>query len=211
MPSSAEILAGLTAIANDGRWLAIAWHMALAAVIVALAVGWRPTRRAAATLATFPIASASLMAWIGGNPFNGLLLGAGVVALLILVLRLAPEPVSRPPPWTFAIGAAVLAYGWIYPHFLVAQPAWVYVFAAPVGLVPCPSLSVAIGFAILAGGFGSRPWALVLAALGLFYAAFGTLRLGVWLDLGLLIASVALIVVTCVARTTWPRPVRPVP
>jgi hypothetical protein len=67
-------------------------------------------------------------------------------------------------------------------------------------MADAPSLSVAIGVAIPAGGFGSRPWSLVLAALGFFYAAFGTLRLGVWLDRGLLLASVALIVVTRPAR-----------
>jgi hypothetical protein len=39
-------------------------------------------------------------------------------------------------------------------------------------MADAPSLSVAIGVAIPAGGFGSRPWSLVLAALGFFYAAF---------------------------------------
>lgn len=36
----------------------------------------------------------------------------------------------------------MLAIGWIYPHFLDG-PAVDYLHAAPVGLVPCPTLAVA--------------------------------------------------------------------
>ena len=51
-----------------------------------------------------------------------------------------------------------------------------------------------IGFALLGDGLGSRVWSLTLAAFGLFYGLFGVLRLGVFLDIGLVGGAVALAV-----------------
>ncbi len=68
-----------------------------------------------------------------------------------------------------------------------------YLIGAPVGLVPCPTLSVAIGLALLAGGVGPRSWTIVLVALGMFYGLFGLFRLGVVLDTGLVIGALALV------------------
>ena len=80
---------------------------------------------------------------------------------------------------------------WLYPHFLEGH-ATAYLYASPVGLVPCPTLAVAIGFALLGNGLGSRVWSLTLAAVGLLYGLFGVLRLGVFLDIGLVSGAVAL-------------------
>jgi hypothetical protein len=66
-------------------------------------------------------------------------------------------------------------------------------YASPVGLVPCPTLAVAIGFALVGNGLGSRVWSLTLAALGLFYGLFGVLRLTVLLDIGLVGGALALV------------------
>jgi hypothetical protein len=52
---------------------------------------------------------------------------------------------------------------------------------------------VAIGFALLGNGLGSRVWSLTLAAVGLFYGLFGVLRLGVLLDIGLVGGALALV------------------
>jgi hypothetical protein len=92
-----------------------------------------------------------------------------------------------------AFGLASIAYGFVYPHFLADTPAWMYLVAAPVGLVPCPTLATVLGFGLLAGGFGSRAWSTTAGLAGLFYAVFGTLRLGVWLDVGLGVAAVAML------------------
>ena len=80
-----------------------------------------------------------------------------------------------------------------------------YLYAAPLGLVPRPSLSIAIGFAILASGYGSRRWSIALGLLGSFYAVFGTIRLGAWLDVGLLAASAALLAIASMRTLTAPR------
>lgn len=193
MPTSTEILAGLTRIANDALPIAIIWHLMLAAGFVALLGGWRPSNRTGAVLATLPVASAALLAALFGNPFNALVLGATTTALLLIALRLDARPIEISRSWTLAAAVVVLVFGWFYPHFLSEHPLWTYAYGAPVGLVPCPSLSVAISLGLLATGFHSRAWSTVLAFVGLFYALFGALRLGVVLDLGLLAGSMSLL------------------
>ncbi len=73
MPSSQKILEGLTAIANDWQALAIVWHVVLGALLLALLLGWRPSKRLAGVLLAVPLASVSVLAWISENPFNGTL------------------------------------------------------------------------------------------------------------------------------------------
>jgi hypothetical protein len=191
MPSPAEILSGLTKTANDWLGVAFALHVALAGLLCALAVpGARPSNRTLAMLATLPVLSVSAFAWLAGNPFNGGVFALGAGTLAALALRIEPTPL-RPAPRTLRwIGAAMLAFGWFYPHFLVAHPWWFYAFAAPFGLVPCPTLSVVLGLSLYFSGFGSRAWSATLGALGLFYGVVGVFRLGVWIDLPLAAAAV---------------------
>ncbi|HSK00211.1 MAG TPA: hypothetical protein VK932_03180 [Kofleriaceae bacterium] len=186
MPSADEILAGLTAIANQALGIAIAWHVVLTLAIIALAAGWRPSERMARVLLSLPLGSVAVIAFAFGNPFNGLMFSIGAAALVALGWRgRATRAVARGRWVTSAVGVASIAFGWLYPHFLETHPL-AYLYAAPVGLVPCPTLAIAIGFALLGGGLGARAWSLTLAALGLAYALFGALRLGVYLDLGLM-------------------------
>ncbi len=192
MPSPEQILAGLTRIANGWFGLAVAWHVALAAALGALAAGVRPSRRAAALLLCLPMASVSALAWTSGNPFNGTTFAAFALALGLLSLALPKGPVRRGPAWTTAAGALMVGFGWLYPHFLEGRSALAYLYGAPLGLVPCPTLSAVIGLALLGGGVGGRAWPSVLAGAGLFYGLFGTLRLGVTLDWGLVAGALAL-------------------
>ena len=54
-----------------------------------------------------------------------------------------------------AIVAAVLfVYGWIYPHFLGTISFLPYLFAAPLGLIPCATLVVVIVPALILNGLG---------------------------------------------------------
>ena len=193
MPTPAQILAGLTAISVEMRIVAILWHVAAALVIAALLAGWRPPKRLAATLLTLPLLSVALFAWVYGNPFNGLVLVIVALTLGVIGLRLPEERVERART-SNVIGWGMVIFGLVYPHFLEPESSLTYLYAAPTGLVPCPSLSLVIGLTLLAGGFGSRAWSLVLAAAGLFYSVFGMARLGVMLDVGLLVGAVALVV-----------------
>ena len=197
MPTGSVIVDGLSRIANEFLPLAVLWHVAVAVALAALAGGgWRPQKRVAAALLALPLLSASIAAWATGNPFNGILLAGVALALLIPAARMPRGPVHRGPSWAVAVGSATIAFAWVYPHFLAAEPAWLYLFAAPMGLVPCPTLALVIGCGLLAGGFRSRAWSFAAALAGLFYSLFGMFRLGVWLDAGLFFASSAVLVVT---------------
>ena len=94
------------------------------------------------------------------------------------------------------LGGSLVAFGWLYPHFLESKPLIAYFAAAPTGLVPCPTLAVLIGVTLLKPQWFSRVWATTLAAYGLFYGVFGALRLHVWLDLGLIAGAALLLRVT---------------
>jgi hypothetical protein len=141
-----------------------------------------------------PLASVAGVAIVFNNPFNGLVFGASALALTAIAMGGDRRSVSRGSAWAPGIGVTTIAFGWVYPHFLQGD-ATTYLYAAPVGLVPCPTLAVAIGFALVGNGLGSRVWSLTLGALGLFYGLFGVLRLSVLLDTGLVGGALALVAV----------------
>jgi len=192
MPSPAEILKTLASISRDMTGLAVAWHALLAFVLIRALSGWRPAKKFGACLAALPLVSVSALAWRYGNPFNGAVFSAFAVALLWIGLRRPDGPVERPPLWAAAAGALLVAFGWAYPHFLDG-PWFRYLYAAPAGLIPCPTLSVVIGLTLLARGFSSRAYALVLGVQGLFYGLFGAFRLGVKIDVVLAAGAAALL------------------
>lgn len=192
MPSPTEILDGLTYVANNWTGVAVAWHVAMTSVLAAFISGWRPTQRTVGLMLALPLASVSLFAWLAQNPFNGALFAVGAVALVAIGIRLPHIAVPMTSKSVTMLGIAMVAFGWVYPHFLEGGSAARYLYAAPTGLIPCPTLSVAAGLALLVGGFGSRGLPLVLAAMGLFYGLFGVLRLGVYLDAGLIVGAMAL-------------------
>jgi hypothetical protein len=194
MPPATEILDGLSVVANRASGIAVTWHVAIAMCLVALAAGWRPSQRTARLLIGMPLASVAGVAIVFNNPFNGLVFGASALALTAIAIGDDRRLVSRGSAWARDIGVTTIAFGWVYPHFLQGD-ATVSLYAAPVGLVPCPTLAVAIGFALVGNGLGSRVWSLTLATLGLFYGLFGVLRLGVFLDIGLVGAALTLVAV----------------
>jgi hypothetical protein len=198
MPHATEILDGLSAIANQASGIAVAWHIVIAMALVALAVGWRVSQRTARLLIGAPLASVAGVAIVFNNPFNASVFGASTLALTALAMRGDCRAAWRGAEWTRGLGVAMIAFGWLYPHFLQGD-ATAYLYASPIGLVPCPSLAVAIGFALVGNGLGARAWSLTLAALGLLYGLVGVLRLSVLLDIGLVGGALALVAV--VARS----------
>jgi hypothetical protein len=196
MPVPHEVLAGLETIANEWRLLAVLWHVYLGLVTICLILGIRPTRRTAGLLLALPLISVSVLAWVHGNPFNGLLFALAGIALLAVAARLGGGAVRVGPRWLTGFGALMFTFGWAYPHFLDGSSRWIYLYAAPTGLIPCPTLAIVIGLTLIVDGLGSRLWSLVLAAMGLFYGVFGAVRLGVRIDWMLFLgALVALLLV----------------
>jgi hypothetical protein len=202
MPSVDEILQGLSSVANRGLPLALAWHVALGAALTALACGWRPSDRRARLILSTPFASVAASSFAFDQPFNGIVFTAAAVGLTLLAWSGAAEPRPRGGTWTLAAGVGSIAFGWLYPHFLADPPAWARLLGAPVGILPCPTLAVVIGFALLGPGWSARAWSGALAVLGGVYGLFGLLVLQVRLDIGLLLAAAALGAVVLSTRAT---------
>jgi hypothetical protein len=201
MPSSAEILAGLQTIANGWPGIAVGWHVALGALLVSLFVGWRPGKQLAGVLLAAPLGSVSVLAWLAGNPFNGMVFGAMTLALIWVALKLPGTAVNVGAPWAVLAGGVLTAFGWIYPHFLVDASWTSYGYATPLGLIPCPSLSAVVGIALVLDGLGSRAWPLIVAAGGLMYGLIGAFRLGVVIDVVLLAGALILVVASARPRS----------
>ena len=194
MPSSEAILGGLTAIANDWRELAVGWHLLAAGAIVGMCAGWRPTNRAMALLLILPLISVSAMAWSSANPFNAATFAALALVLGSIASRIGSRPVRLSQPWLVVPGALLLMFASVYPHFLHARTWAEYIYAAPLGLIPCPTLSAVIGITLILGLLESRTWSLTVAVIGLAYGAIGIFRLGVRIDVVLLAGAAALAV-----------------
>lgn len=200
MPTPDWILDGLGTLTNEWRPLAAWWHAYFAVLAGACAFGWRPRRRTAAVLLVPPLLSAGALAWWAANPFNGVFLPALGAATAALGWRLPNRPVRTAPVVILIPAFVLLVYAWVYPHFVVAPPVVAWLVAAPVGLIPCPTLAMVVAFALLLDGLGSRPLSALLGAAALFYGLFGTLRLGVVLDWGL-VAGALLLLLTAALPT----------
>lgn len=188
---AAEILAALERIAVQGRPFAVGWHVVVAIAGAALLAGWRPSQRAAALWLTAPLASVAMAAVLGRSPFNAVVFAMLSLGLAVGAWRMGQRAVVAERGWPRVVAAAMIALGWCYPHFLAGEPAWSYLYAAPLGLLPCPTLSLLVGAAML-GGVTARGWRRALAAAGLFYGAFGAFVLGVTIDT-ILLAGAALL------------------
>jgi hypothetical protein len=207
MPSSDAILFGAAAVANQWRTVAIAWHAAFALAVLAVLVGWHPSIRVAAYLLALPFLSVSAAAAVSGNPFNGAVFAGLFVLLVALATRLSDEPVCFGAAGLIIPGASLIAFGLGYPHFLETEHAMTYAYAAPVGLLPCPTLSAVLGITLTLRLLGARLWALSLAAAGVVYGATGVLLLDVKLDYVLL--GGALVVVAASHALTVSKADRP--
>ncbi len=195
MPSAAEVLARLTMAASQYVAVAIGWHIVVLTVSLALVTRrFLPSARAATLALTTPLVSVAVVGFLSHNSFNGVLFGAAAIVLALLAVRARGRDGTSSPPVGAAIGIGAIVLGVTYPHFVAAETVLDFFYAAPTGVVPCPTLLVVIGFALLGGGFGARAWSIVLAAFGLFFGLTGVLWLGVTLDVALVVAASALLV-----------------
>ena len=202
MPPAETVLSWATNVANDWRWLAISWHLALGLLLIAASC-LRVPQRLVARLLLLPIVSVAVLAWLSGNPFNGLMFTV-VAALLVRATRDLPwsGATRAAPGWRLA-GGALMAFGWFYPHFLITDTWGAYAYASPFGLLPCPTLFVVVGWTLAAGAFRSVNWSALVAAAGVVYGAIGVFTLGVVLDVWLLVGAAllaALVVAELVVR-----------
>ena len=186
MPTADRILTWASAVANDWRWLAIAWHVALATLCMAVVTGRRISTRRLSLFLVAPVASVAIVAWASENLFNALTFSLVAALLLRIAVGLPRTPVILAARATRLAGAALLAFGWVYPHFLRTDTWTAYTYASPFGLLPCPTLAVIIGITLIFGGLQSVSWSLFVSMAGALYGLIGVFALGVLLDAWLL-------------------------
>jgi len=156
--------------------------------------GWHPSNKVLILLLSLPILSVAVFAWISGNPFNGTLYVILTILVLIFGLRASPDLISYSNLPFLIAGIIMMVFGLVYPHFVNADSSLRYLYASPVGLIPCPTLSLIIGLALIFNGFNSQSVTISLIAFGLFYGVFGVLKLAVHLDLFLLFGTLTLLI-----------------
>ena len=199
MPSAEAILSGLAAIATEWRSLAISWHVYFAALVGAF-LTQRPPARVIGALLVIPVISVSVLAWSSGNWFNGTVFAALAVFLARGAVRMSSETEEPPARAALVTGALLILFGFVYPHFLVTDSWAARLYAAPLGLLPCPTLSALIGITLMFGLFREREWAPILASAGLLYGAIGVFRLGVLIDV-VLIGGAAMLLTAFLGST----------
>lgn len=194
MPRTKEIIASLHSLSNDYPVVAIIWHILFYFLVAFLIAKWEPSNKLLGVLICLPLLSVAVFAWIAGNPFNGTLFSLIAILIFIFGLRASSEPVTLSTFPYYLTGIMMIAFGLIYPHFLNTESFFKYFYASPLGLIPCPTLSLLIGFVLLYNGLGSNSISITFIVFGLFYSIFGVFKLGVYLDLGLLFGTVTLLV-----------------
>ena len=194
MPSADEILKGLTLLSNKYLEIAIAWHtLILVLFFFYFFTKGKLTNQFVTLILCLPLLSVSVFAWLGGNPFNGVLfLAAGVLLFLLGNKRKEFATFVEAKPWSQIAGTLIFLSGFFYPHFLEGSW-WSYLYGAPVGLVPCPTLLLISGLYLLLPIKQSRSWILTLILLDAFYGLFGVFKLRVYLDAILIAATIILI------------------
>jgi hypothetical protein len=200
MATVETILSWATAVANDWRWFATWWHIAFAALGIALVSGFRPTRRLLGFVLALPVISVAVVAWMSRNPFNGVSFSVLGVLLLRAAMHLPQATLTTASRRWLLAGVGLLAFGWTYPHFLITDTWTAYIYASPLGLLPCPTLSVVIGLTLIFRGLHSMAWSIPLFAVGIVYGLIGVFILEVSLDIWLLSGSILLGVMVAADR-----------
>ena len=193
MPSAQDILNVLASISAGLVPLAIIWHVLFGLAVILVLIGWRPARKIGALLLCLPLLSVAIVSFFYDSPFNFIAFLLFAIILAVIAFRMKPDCLYHPPSWGVVFGWLMIFFAWIYPHFGTGSSWLFYLYGSPLGLIPCPTTSMVVGFALIADGFRSRGWTWVLIILGLFYGLFGAIRLGVWIDVFLLLGTLMLV------------------
>ena len=193
MPTREEVLASLTSIANQYSNISIAWHIIIVILFITLFVGWKPANGLMILLLSSLFMSVSGFAAIEGNFFNAMVFAFLVILSIYAALRSPNEPIKGDRSWPDIVGLFLIVFGLLYPEFFITGSFLEYAYAAPTGLIPCPTLAVVTGFTLLYRGFGSITWTVCIALSGMFYGLFGIFYLGIYLDLFLVAGAIMLL------------------
>ena len=182
MPTKEEISAGLTELANQYSNIAIAWHVIILMIIAALFVGWKPGNSLMILLLGSLLMSVSVFASLQGNFFNAAVFAFLVIMSIYATLRSGNGNITGDRSWLDIGGLILIIFGLFYPEFLTSGSLIEYAYASPTGLIPCPTLSVLTGFALVYKGFRSQTLSMTIGISGMFYGLFGVIYLGMNID-----------------------------
>jgi hypothetical protein len=194
MPKTEEIIDGLQAIVNKYSSFAIIWHAVFYILLAAIIAGWQPSNTILGVLICLPLLSVAVFAWLSGNPFNGMLFSILAILPVIFGFTTSDQTINFSQVPFMIVGIIMIIFGLVYPHFIRTGSFLKYLYASPVGLIPCPTLSIIIGFLLLYSGFGSQSLTLALIVFGLFYGVFGVLKLAVYPDIFLIFGTITLLI-----------------
>jgi hypothetical protein len=200
MPDSAEILNGLSLASNQYIWLNIAWHIIAFAFLVFLLTGRKINQKLVASGLSMGLLSVGYIAVQVSNPFNAFIFAFSALIFGIYTLKFKKIGIGIKWDLITVLGLILVIFGFVYPHFLLAK-SWVnYIYASPMGMIPCPTISAFIGFTLMLKGFHSKRWMFTAGILGLFYGIFGVVRLKVELDIMLIAGAFFLLVYAFIWR-----------
>ncbi len=163
----------LASLFRRTRWCPTTWHTSVKTR------QWHFSRSAL-------FLSVSSIAWLSSNPFNGIVFAFLGIIVIFISAKLPRESVQIAPLWAVIPGIIMFLFGWGYPHFLDSSSFLPYVYSAPTGIIPCPTLSMVIGSALILNGLGSRIVSLMLGISGILFGITGVVQLGVSIDVVLL-------------------------
>lgn len=199
MPSADLILANLHTSANQWWPVAALWHVYVVAVAAYLYIRRPVELRILRLLFALPLASVGVIAWMTGDFFNAISMALVFTLLIALGLGASAGRVRRGRALPLCLGVSLIALGWAYPHFLDAG-ADAYLYAAPLGVLPCPTLAMLVGVSLVLHAPSSSIYPWVLAGVAASYGLFGALYLGVIIDAWLVAGALFLVVVSSPGR-----------
>jgi hypothetical protein len=193
MLSPDDIIRALHYLADHYVNVAISWHIIIYGFLLFILIAKRKvTNRLIGGLLSLPVFSVSIFAWQIQNPFNGTLFLILGMLLFVFSFKVKSQRIVVNPSFAIrASGIAILLSGLIYPHFL-GQEFSIYLYAAPTGIIPCPTLLMITGFSLIFLLKQSYKWMMALLVADVLYGLLGVFLLGVELDIMLLLASALL-------------------
>lgn len=198
-PTPEQLLSSLVEISSSCRFLALIWHSYYAILIILFTFGvkkktnhWLASNQSIGILLGLPFISISLISWLYFNPFNGSVFTIISTLIIVFSIRMPKKKVQIAPQWAIIVGTFMVIFGWIYPSsfFINITSFSSYLYEVPLGVIPCPTLSITIGLILIFDNLGSHKMSLIFGLIGIMYGILGSILLKVLIDWVLFIGAV---------------------
>ena len=192
--SANNILQHLEHLGTTYPWIAVSHHILICLALSFLVFWKKSASRILTAEGVLLLGTVSLTAYLAGNAFTGTIFGT---LALFWLSELALNKMSFDPMQTSLFRrltvAGVLLWALWYPHF-IPRPFTTGWWRGPVGVVPCPTLMLALGYCVAAHPNSNSVLHWLTVICGVFYGLVGFVMLRVWADLPLLLIIVYAII-----------------